>query len=380
MAKELCMVIDQLSREKGIPKESLLKLLENVLLSAARAKFGGRENVNLHIEPKNCEIKVYETKTVVEKPVNKDEEISLEEALKDDPRLKLGDTIDLPISLLDFGRIDSQKVKQVIFQRVREHERDIIFEEYKDRVGQIVSGTVLRKEKGLYFIHIGKTEAMLSQRDTLPRETLKRGDIIKAYLAEVRQSPRGPAIILSRTEPRFVTKLFEMEVPEIADGVVIIKDVAREPGERTKIAVISKDTSVDPVGACVGMKGTRVQSIVRELRGERIDIIPWSDDPRIFIARALTPATVDRVGVSEEGKTAMVIAEDQQRSLAIGKRGQNIKLATKLTGWEIDILSETEYSKVKLEETEKSLDDAVRNFRNKVAEEEKEEEENENKE
>lgn len=373
MAKELCIVIDQLSREKGIPKEALLKLLETVLLSAARTKFGGRENVNLQIEPKNCEIKVYETKTVVEKPVNKDEEVALAEVQKDNPDKKIGDTIDLPISLHDFGRIDSQKVKQVIFQKVREHERDIIFEEYKDRVGQIVSGTVLRKEKGLYFLHIGKTEAMLPQRDTLPRETLKRGDIVKAYLAEVRQSPRGPAIILSRTEPRFVTKLFEMEVPEIADGVVIIKDVAREPGERTKIAVISKDTSVDPVGACVGMKGTRVQSIVRELRGERIDIIPWSDDPRIFIARALTPATVDRVGVSEEGKTAMVIAEDQQLSLAIGKRGQNIKLATKLTGWEIDILSETEYSKVKMEETEKSLDDAVRNFRNKVAEEEKEE-------
>lgn len=189
---------------------------------------------------------------------------------------------------------------------------------------------------------------------------MKRGDIVKAYLSDVKLTPKGPVIMLSRTDPNFVAALFKMEVPEIHDGVVVIKGIAREPGERTKIAVYSKDTAIDAVGACVGMKGTRVQSIVRELRGERIDIIPWSDDPRIFVARALTPATVDRVGINEDEKTAMVIADDQQLSLAIGKRGQNIKLATKLTGWEIEILSESEYSKIKMEETDRSLDEAIK--------------------
>jgi N utilization substance protein A len=218
-------------------------------------------------------------------------------------------------------------------------------------------------------VHLGKTEALLPLRDSLPTESLKRGDIIKAYLSEVRQTSRGPALMLSRTDPQFVKGLFTMEVPEIHDSIVIIKGIAREPGERTKIAVLSKDSSIDPVGACVGMKGTRVQSIVRELRGERIDIIPWNDDPRIFIAKALTPAVIDRIGINEESRTAMVIADDQQLSLAIGKRGQNIKLATKLTGWEIDILSESEYSQIKLEEADKSLTEAVKREKQKKAQE-----------
>ncbi|MEW6117356.1 MAG: transcription termination factor NusA [Nitrospirota bacterium] len=359
MTKELCFVIDQISREKGISRDALLKVLETALLSAVRKRFGGRTNINLQIDPKTCAIHAYETKRIVEQVTDKDEEITLSAAAAIDPQLKIGDTVDLPIPLQDLGRIAAQTAKQVIFQRVREAERDIIFEEFKDKVGQIVTGTVLRKEKNIYFVSLGKAEAVLSQRDTLPNESLKRGDIVKAYLSDVRQTAKGPGIILSRTDPNFVIGLFKMEVPEINDGVVIIKGIAREPGERTKIAVYSKDSSIDAVGACVGMKGTRVQSIVRELRGERIDIIPWSDDPRIFIARALTPATVDRVGVNEEEKTAMVIADDQQLSLAIGKRGQNIKLATKLTGWEIEVLSESEYSKIKMEETDRSLDKAL---------------------
>jgi N utilization substance protein A len=361
MTKELCFVIDQISREKGIPRDALLKVLEAALLSAVRKRFGGRTNIDLTIDPKTCAIHAFETKTVVETVQNKDEELTPEEAAKLSPGSALGDTVELSIPLTDLGRIAAQTAKQVIFQRVREAERDIIFEEFKDKVGHIISGTVLRKEKNIYFISLGKTEAVLSQRDTLPNETLKRGDIVKAYLSEVRQTSKGPVIILSRTDPNFIIGLFKMEVPEINDGVVIVKGIAREPGERTKIAVFSKDSSVDAVGACVGMKGTRVQSIVRELRGERIDIIPWSEDPRIFIARALTPSTVDRVGINEEEKTktAMVIADDQQLSLAIGKRGQNIKLATKLTGWEIEILSESEYSKIKMEETDKSLNRAI---------------------
>lgn len=359
MTKELCFVIDQISREKGISRDALLQVLESALLSAARKRFGDRSTINLRIDPKTCAIHAFETKRVVEQVADKYEEISLKEATAAVPGSALGDTIEVPVPLPDFGRIAAQTAKQVIFQRVREAERDIIFEEFKDKAGQIVSGSVLRKEKNLYFISLGKTEAVLPQRETLPNETLKRGDIVKAYLSEVKQSAKGPMIMLSRTDPNFVIGLFKMEVPEINDGVVLIKSIAREPGERTKIAVASKDSSIDAVGACVGMKGTRVQSIVRELRGERIDIIPWSDDPRVFIARALTPAAVDRVGVNEDEKTAMVIADDQQLSLAIGKRGQNIKLATKLTGWEIEILSESEYSKIKMEETDRSLDKAL---------------------
>lgn len=360
MSKELCFIIDQISREKGISRDALLKVLETALLSAVRKKFGGRTNIDLRIEPKTCNIQVFELKKIVDKAVNKDEEIELEAAQKIFPDKTIGNTIEIPIPLHDFGRIAAQTAKQVIFQKVKEAERDIIYEEYKDKVGQIISGTVLRKEKGIYYIGLAKTEASLPQKETLPNETLKRGDIVKAYLSEVKLTPKGTVIMLSRTDPNFVSGLFKIEVPEIHDGVVIIKGIAREPGERTKIAVYSKDSSVDAVGACVGMKGTRVQSIVRELRGERIDIIPWSDDPRIFVARALTPATVDRVGINEEEKTAMVIADDQQLSLAIGKRGQNIKLATRLTGWEIDILSESEYSNIKIEETDRSLDEAMR--------------------
>ncbi|MEW5746561.1 MAG: transcription termination factor NusA [Nitrospirota bacterium] len=369
MTKELCFVIDQISREKGIPRDALLKVLEAALLSAARKRFGDRSNINLRIDPKTCAIHAFEAKRVVEQVADKNEEISLDEAGAVAPGSVLGDTVEIPVPLPDFGRIAAQTAKQVIFQRVREAERDIIFEEFKDKAGQIVSGTVLRKEKNLYYVSLGKTEAVLPQRETLPNETLKRGDLVKAYLSEVRQTAKGPMIMLSRTDPNFVIGLFKMEVPEINDGVVIIKSIAREPGERTKIAVFSKDNSVDAVGACVGMKGTRVQSIVRELRGERIDIIPWSDDPRIFIARALTPAAVDRVGVNEDEKTAMVIADDQQLSLAIGKRGQNIKLATKLTGWEIEILSESEYSKIKMEETERSLDKALSETRQSQSDE-----------
>ncbi|MGE5239747.1 MAG: transcription termination factor NusA [Chloroflexota bacterium] len=360
MTKELCYVIDQMSREKGIPRDALLQVLESALFSAARKRFGNKTNVTLRIDPKTCEIQVFETKTVVEEVSNPDEEMALHEARDQYPDKGLGDTIEIPIAFQDFGRIAAQTAKQVIFQKVREAERDIIYEEYKDRIGQVVSGTVLRKEKGSYYVSLGRTEALLPQRETLPSETLRRGDTIKALLLKVETSQKGPVIVLSRTDPNFVICLFKLEVPEIHDGIVEIRGIAREPGERTKISVSSRDSSIDPVGACVGMKGTRVQSIVRELRGERIDIIPWSDDPRVFIARALTPATVDRVGINEEGKTAMVIADDQQLSLAIGRRGQNIKLATKLTGWEIDILSESEYSKMKMEEAERTLEESLK--------------------
>jgi N utilization substance protein A len=355
MSKELCYVIDQISREKGIPRDVLIETLRSALLFAARKKFGGRSNINLTIDPKTCDISAFETKKIVSKVSNRNEEISIEEASKISPDAKEGDTVNMPLDLHDFSRIAAQTAKQVIFQRVREAERDVIYNEFKGRIGQIVSGTVMRKEKGAYFLNLGKTEALLPIKETLPNENLKRGDNVRAYIEDVRITPKGPVIMVTRTSPQFVAALFKMEVPEINEGLVVIKDIVREPGERTKLTVYSKNPSIDPVGACVGMKGTRVQSIVRELRGERIDIIPWTDDPRELLARALSPAAVDRIGINEETKTAMVVVSDQQLSLAIGKKGQNVRLAMKLTGWDIDILSESEYSKMRLEEADKTF-------------------------
>ena len=355
MAKELCYVVEQISREKGISREVLIETLRSALLSAARKRFGGRMNIDLTIDPKNCDISVFETKKIVSVVSNKDEEISIEDALKISPEAAEGNMINAPLDFHDFSRIAAQTAKQVIFQRVREAERDVIFNEFKDKVGQIITGVVMRKEKGIYFLNLGKTEALLPIKDALPNENLKRGDTVRAYIEDVRITPKGPAIMVTRSSPQFVAALFKMEVPEINDNLVIVKNIVREPGERTKLAVFSKNPSIDPVGACVGMKGTRVQSIVRELRGERIDIIPWTDDPRQVVARALSPAAVDRIGINEDTKTAMVVVNDQQLSLAIGKRGQNVRLAMKLTGWDIDIISESEYSKMRIEEADKTF-------------------------
>ena len=355
MTKELCYVIDQISREKGISRDILIETLRSALLSATRKRFGGRSNIDLRIDPKTCDIFVFETKKIVSKVSNEDEEISIDAARKILPEGVEGDEVNVPLDLQVFSRIAAQTAKQVIFQRVREAERDVIYNEFKDKVGQIVSGMVMRKEKGLYFLNLGKTEAILPVKETLPNENLKRGDTVRGFIEDVKITPKGPAIMVTRSTPQFVAALFKMEVPEINEGLVIIKDIVREPGERTKLTVYSNNTSIDPVGACVGMKGTRVQSIVRELRGERIDIIPWTDDPRHLIARALSPAVVDKIGINEEDKTAMVVVNDQQLSLAIGKKGQNVRLATKLTGWDIDILSETEYSKIRIEEAERTF-------------------------
>jgi len=360
MTKELCHVIEQISREKGISRDVLIEALESALLSAMRKKYGGRTNIHLIMDRQKCNITVFETKTVVSSVTNPLEEISVRDAEKMVPAKKEGEIVEIPLDLQDLGRIAAQTAKQVIFQRVREAERDVIYNEFKDKVGQIVSGAVIRREKGFYYVNLGKAEAILMIKDTLPSENLKRGDTIKAIIEDVRVTTKGPAIILTRTTPEFVAGLFKMEVPEINEGLVMIKHIVREPGERTKIAVLSKNTSIDPVGSCVGMKGTRVQTIVRELRGERIDIIPWTDDPRMLVARALSPASIDKIGINEEGKTAMVVVNDQQLSLAIGKKGQNVRLAMKLTGWDIDIISDTEYSKIRMEETDRVLEDTLK--------------------
>lgn len=353
MTKELCYLINQISSEKGISKEVLLEALRSALLSAARKRFGDKTNIDLKIDPKTCAISIFETKKVVRVVSGKDGELSLEDARKISAEAKEGDEINIPLDLRDFNRIAAQTAKQVIFQKVDEAERDAIYNEFKNKVGQIVSGTVMRKEKGVYFLNIGKAEAILPVRETLPNENLKRGDTVRAIIEDLKVTPKGPTIILSRTDPQFVAALFRMEVPEINEGFVTIRNIVREPGEKTKLTVYSKNPAIDPVGACVGMKGTRVQSIVSELKGEKIDIIPWTDDPRLLIARALSPAAVDKIGINEEDKTAMVVVDDNQLSLAIGKRGQNVKLAMKLTGWDIEILSETEYSKMKMEDRER---------------------------
>ncbi len=359
MNKEFCYIIEQICREKGLPRDAVLKALESALLSAVKKRFSGKSNVELSIDPVTCEIRLTVLKEVVEEVRDPKEEISLDEARAMDPEKDVGDTVAVPLELHDFGRIAAQTAKQVIFQKVREAEREIVYNEFKDKVGKIVSGVYMRKERGIYYINLGRIEGMLPYKETLPGENLKRGDTIKALVQEVRVSSKGPEILLSRTSPEFVAELFRMEIPEIDDGIVTIENIVREPGERTKIAVLSKDPSIDPVGACVGMKGTRVQSIVRELRGERIDIIPWSDDPRMLISRALSPAVVDRIGINEEDRTAMVVVNDQQLSIAIGKRGQNVRLAMKLTGWDIDIISESEYSKIKQDEAEAAFGEAI---------------------
>lgn len=360
MSKELCHVIDQISREKGISKEILIEALESALLSAMRKKYGGRTNIFLSIDRQKCTITLYEAKTVVAEVQNPDEEISLSDAAKVSPDKKEGDTVEFPLDLHDLGRIAAQTAKQVIFQRVREAERDVIYNDFKDKAGQIVTGVVMRREKGAYFLNLGKAEATLPIKETLPNENLKRGDTAKAIVTDVRISAKGPEILVSRTAPEFVAGLFKMEVPEINEGLVQIRNIVREPGERTKIAVFSKDSAIDPVGSCVGMKGTRVQTIVRELRGERIDIIPWTEDTRMLISRALSPAQIDKIGINDETKTAMVVVNDQQLALAIGKKGQNVRLAMKLTGWDIDIISDTEYSKMRLEETDKALESGLK--------------------
>lgn len=349
MNRELIIIIEQMSKEKRIAKDAIIQTLESALLSAARKRYGIKLNINIKIEPKTGKISLTASKKIVKNVVNPNEEISLDEVTKLDSSKRIGDEIEAPIDLYDFGRIAAQTAKQVLFQKVREAEKEVIYDEYKDKIGQIASGAVIRKEKGCYFVAIGRAEAALLIKETLPNETFKRGETIRAYIEDVKVTPKGPVILLSRAHTNFVAELFKMEIPEIYEGIVVIKDIVREPGDRTKLTVFSKDQQIDPVGACVGMKGTRVQSIVRELKGERIDIIPWTDDPRVLIARALSPASVEKIGINEEEKSALVIVNDQQLSIAIGKKGQNVRLAMKLTGWDIDIINNSEYEKMKAE-------------------------------
>ncbi|WP_447978172.1 transcription termination factor NusA [Candidatus Nitrospira bockiana] len=349
MNRELISVIDQIGREKGIDKAKIISAVESALQTAAKKRFGQGENIQVQIDPKTGEISVISLKTIVDTVTNPKSEVSLSEARRIDSEAEIGDEIGSLIEMDELGRIAAQTAKQVICQKVREAEWEAVLKEYSTRQGDLINGIIMGQERRNYLVDLGKTEAVLPASEQIPRETYRRGDRIKAYLLEVRKTPKDVQVILSRTHPQFVAKLFELEVPEIAEKIVEIKGVVREPGDRTKIAVSSRDKAVDPVGACVGIKGSRVQAVVRELRGEKIDIIAWTSDPRVFIAEALNPATIEKVGIDEEKKSALVVVADSQLSLAIGKNGQNVRLAAKLTGWKIDIISATEYEKEKVE-------------------------------
>jgi N utilization substance protein A len=349
MNRELITVIDQIGREKGIDKARIIGAVESALQTAAKKRFGQGENIQVQIDTKTGEISVISLRTIVETVTNPKAEVSLNEARRIDTEAEVGDEIGSLIEMDELGRIAAQTAKQVICQKVREAEWEAVLKEYSTRQGDLINGIIMGQERRNYLVDLGKTEAVLPASEQIPRETYRRGDRIKAYLLEVRKTPKDVQVILSRTHPQFVGKLFEVEVPEISEKIVEIKGVVREPGDRTKIAVSSRDKAVDPVGACVGIKGSRVQAVVRELRGEKIDIIAWTSDPRVFIAEALNPASIEKVGIDEEKKSALVVVADSQLSLAIGKNGQNVRLAAKLTGWKIDIISATEYEKEKVE-------------------------------
>ena len=349
MNRELISVIDEIGRQKGIDKTKVIGAIEAALQTAAKKRFGQAENIQVEIDPKTGEISVVSKKIIVDSVTNPKAEISLKEARQYDSEAEVGDEIGSLIEMDELGRIAAQTAKQVIFQKVREAEWEAVQKEYSTRQGDLVNGIILGMERRNYLVDLGKTEAVLPIQEQIPRETYRRGDRVKAMLLEVRRTPKDVQVILTRSHPQFVAKLFELEVPEVTEKIVEIKAVVREPGDRTKIAVTSREKAVDPVGACVGIKGSRVQAVVRELRGEKIDIITWTSDPRVFIAEALNPATIEKVGVDEEKKSALVVVADSQLSLAIGKNGQNVRLAARLTGWKIDIISATEYEKEKAE-------------------------------
>ncbi len=341
---ELLQIADAVAREKSIEREIVIEAMEDAIQKAARSRYGNETEIRAEIDGKTGEIRLQRLLVVIEEVENPATEIALEDARERNPAAQVGDFIADALPPLDFGRIAAQSAKQVIVQKVREAERDRQFEEFKDRVNEIVNGIVRRVEYGNVIVDLGRGEGMIRRDEMIPRENYRPGDRIRAFIFDVRREPRGPQIFLSRTHPHFMAMLFAQEVPEIYDGIIEIKSVARDAGSRAKIAVISNDSSIDPVGACVGMRGSRVQAVVQELQGEKIDIIPWSPDAASFIVNALAPAEVAKVVLDEDAERIEVVVPDEQLSLAIGRRGQNVRLASQLTGWDIDILTEEEES------------------------------------
>ncbi|MBF0399984.1 MAG: transcription termination/antitermination protein NusA [Magnetococcales bacterium] len=357
MSVEIVQIAEQLARERGIKRELVIEAMEIAIQTASRKKYGAHKNIQVKFEYKSGEFLIDQLREVVASDEDElyegpDTHILLADACRLNPAAKVGDLIAERLPPIEFGRIAAQTAKQVIVQKVREAERNSVYMEYFDRQGQLINGLVKRVERNNVHVDLGRAAAFLPHEQQLPREHYRPGDRIRAYIYEVRDSPRGPQVILSRTDPRMVPRLFEMEVPEIYDGIVEIKAVARDPGFRSKIAVHSSDSHVDPVGACVGVRGSRVQGVVTELQGERIDIIEWSEDPAVFVCNALAPAEVAKVVVDEEERSIKVIVVADQLSLAIGRRGQNVRLASELTGWRIDIVTEQADQAVRAEEFE----------------------------
>src|SRR6187399_2162969 len=350
---ELLQIADAVAREKSIDRGIVIAAMEDAIAKAARARYGSETDVHAEIDAKKGELRLSRHMLVVDVVENSSNQISLADAQRANPGAQVGDTIADTLPPLEYGRIAAQSAKQVIVQKVREAERDRQYQEFKDRIGDIVNGIVKRVEYGSVIVDLGRGEAIIRRDEMLPREVFRNGDRVRAYIFDVRRETRGPQIFLSRTHPQFMAKLFAQEVPEIYDGIVEIKAVARDPGSRAKIGVISRDSSVDPVGACVGMRGSRVQAVVNELQGEKIDIIPWTADPANFVVNALAPAEVAKVVLDEDRHRMEVVVPDQQLSLAIGRRGQNVRLASQLTGWDIDIVTEQEESEHRQAEFEK---------------------------
>lgn len=358
MNTEFLEALRDLEKEKGIAVDVLLEAIEAALLSAYKRNFASLQNARVHIDRESGDYKVYSQRTVVEEVEDDRLQISLADAQKIDPRFNLEDIVEDEVTPRNFGRIAAQTAKQVVVQRIREAERNIIFEEFANREGDILTGIVQRVENKNVFIELGKTEAILSPSEQMANESYRHGERLKTYIVEVKKTTKGPQILVSRTHPGLLKRLFEMEVPELQEGVVELKSIAREAGYRSKIAVYSKDENVDPVGACVGPKGMRVQNIVTELNGEKIDIVKWNQDPSKYVASSLSPAKVVAVEVWEDEKVARVIVPDYQLSLAIGKEGQNARLAAKLTGWKIDIKSESQMVDLYPEYTEEDQGNA----------------------
>jgi len=347
---ELLLVADAVAREKAIDRDEVLEAMEQAIQKAGRAKYGHEKDIRATIDKRTGDVRLTRWTQAVEEVENDETQMPIHIAKKFDPAIEIGGYLVDPLPPIDFGRIAAQTAKQVIVQRVREYERKKQYDEFKDRVGEIVNGVVKRTEYGNIMVELGRAEALLRRDELIPRENFRNGDRVRAYIYDVREEPRGPQLFLSRTHPAFLAKLFAQEVPEIYDGIIEIKAVARDPGSRAKMAVISRDSSIDPVGACVGMRGSRVQAVVQELQGEKIDIIPWSAQHATFVVNALAPAEVTKVVMDEEAGRVEVVVPDDQLSLAIGRRGQNVRLASQLTRWDIDILTEAEESERRQEE------------------------------
>src|SRR5436189_2811919 len=339
---ELLQVADTVARDKGIDKDEVLEAMEQAIQKAGRSKYGQEYDIRAEIDRRNGEIRLLRFREVVDAVENEATQIPLPAAQRLNTEAEIGDFITDPLPPIDFGRIAAQTAKQVIVQKVRDAERKRQYNEFKDRVGEIVNGLVKRVEFGNVVVDLGRAEAMLRRDELLPRESFRQGERVRSYIYDVREETRGPQVFLSRTHPQFMAKLFDQEVPEVYDGIIETTAVARDPGNRAKIAVISRDASIDPVGACVGMRGSRVQAVVQELQGEKIDIIPWSSDPAEYVCRALAPAKVSKIIIDDDEHSMEVIVPDDQLSLAIGKKGQNVRLASRLTTWRIDVRSEAE--------------------------------------